>query len=290
MTSPRPAQAGGPRSTATDIEATPPGLPVLWHLKLSNYNEKARFALDYKNVAHIRRTGMPGYQPRVAKQLTGGEGRTFPVLVLDGEAICDSTRIIAALERRFPDPPLYPADPAARRRALELEEYFDENLGAEIRLVFVHLSLGLPDVFLGSFVPELSGARRMLARLSLPAMRPRLVKQFGINASAVERARVKIRASGERFRAELQPSGYLVGDAFTVADLSLAALLAPIVAPPQFPYPQPHRDHPSFAEWRDLLAAYGLLDWTREIYTRHRGSSAEVVDGDTDRLYRRLPA
>lgn len=266
----------------------PVDLPVLWHLKLSSYNEKARFALDYKKVPHVRRAGIPGFSPRIAEQLTDGEGRTFPVLVLDGEAICDSTRIIAALERRFPEPPLYPADPAERRQALELEEFFDENLGAETRLLFVHLALGLPDVFLGSFFPE-SRARRLLVRLGLPAIRPRMVKQFGIDATAVERAHAKMRASGERFRAELQPSGYLVGDSFTVADLTLAALVTPIVAPLQFPYPQPQRDHPSFAELRDLLAAYGLLDWTREIYARHRGSSAEVVDGETDRLYRRLP-
>src|SRR5215210_6348174 len=92
--------------------------PVLWHLKVSNYNEKARWALDFKGVPHVRRAVIPGRHEKVARRLAGGE--TFPVLELDGRAIGDSTDIIGELERRIPDPPLYPDDPEERTRALEL--------------------------------------------------------------------------------------------------------------------------------------------------------------------------
>jgi glutathione S-transferase len=67
-------------------------------------------------------------QTKLARRLTGES--TFPVLVLGGEAIGDSTRIIETLERRRPEPPLYPADLTQRQRALELEDFFDEELGA----------------------------------------------------------------------------------------------------------------------------------------------------------------
>jgi glutathione S-transferase len=99
---------------------------------------------------------------------------------------------------------------------------------------------------------------------------------FGIDDVSVEQAYQKVHAAGERFRAELQPSGYLVGDGFSVADLTLAALVSPIVAPEQFPYPQPQRGHPLLGRLREALAAEGILDWTREMYARHRGHSAEV--------------
>ena len=55
------------------------------------------------------------------------------MLELDGRCIGDSTSIIAGLEERYPEPALYPADPGERRRALELEEFFDEELGPYIR-------------------------------------------------------------------------------------------------------------------------------------------------------------
>jgi glutathione S-transferase len=61
-----------------------------------------------------------------------GQGK-LPVLWLDGRAIADSTRIIAALQERYPEPPLYPSDPAARGRALALEEDLDETLGPAVR-------------------------------------------------------------------------------------------------------------------------------------------------------------
>jgi glutathione S-transferase len=61
----------------------------------------------------------------------------LPILWLDGRAIGDSTRIIAALEEHYPEPPLYPADAAARERALALEDYFDEQLGPALRAAVV---------------------------------------------------------------------------------------------------------------------------------------------------------
>ena len=113
-------------------------LPVLWHIPVSHYNEKVRWALDLKGVEHERRAPSPPAHIPVARWLTRGRASTFPLLVLDGQAIADSTAIIAALERRHPDPPLYPEDPAERERALELEEFFDEELGPHVRGLAFH--------------------------------------------------------------------------------------------------------------------------------------------------------
>jgi glutathione S-transferase len=253
--------------------------PVLWHLKVSHYNEKVRWALDYKSVPHVRRAADPGRHRRIAQRLTGA--RTFPVMVLDGEAIGDSTQIIEALERRYPEPPLYPADPESRRRALEIEDFFDEELGPHMRLLVISRMLSSGKLILGAFYPDLGNHRRLAARAMFPLHRRRVVAAFGIDDASVERAWSKVRAAGECFKEELQPSGYLVGDSFTVADLTLAALVAPAIAPEQFPYPQPQRGNPLFAEVRNALAASGLLDWAYGMYARHRGHSAEIIFGRT---------
>lgn len=50
----------------------------------------------------------------VALLLTKGRHYTFPVIELEGQRIGDSSAIIAALEQRYPDPPLYPEDPGER--------------------------------------------------------------------------------------------------------------------------------------------------------------------------------
>jgi glutathione S-transferase len=250
-------------------------VPVLWHLKVSNYNEKARWALDYKRLPHKRRAVMPERHRVVAKRLTGG--RTFPILVLDGKALGESSEIIAALERLRPKPPLYPADTQTRRRALELEDYFDEELGPHSRVLALHHMLKDGGLFLGAFTPDLPASRRAVARVIFPLLRRRVRASMGVDERSVELAFDKVRAAGEVFRAELSPSGYLAGEDFSVADLTLAALVAPLVAPPEFPYPQPQRDHPLLEPVRRALADAGIFDWTLRMYARHRGQSVEIT-------------
>jgi glutathione S-transferase len=248
--------------------------PVLHHLKVSHYNEKVRWALDYKGVPHVRRASIPGRHRKLARELTGDA--TLPVLVENGHAIGDSSRIIAHLENRYPTPPLYPSDLGERRRALDLEDFFDEELGPYARLLLIHHMLPDSGLFLGAFVPDASGPRLVLARAQFPIMRPRIKQAFGIDDESVSHALQKVHFACERFRTELQPNGYLVGDDFSVADLTVAALVAPIVAPRDFPYPQPQGEHPRVEPLRDVLDEYGLMDWTRDMYTRKRRRSAAI--------------
>src|SRR2546423_2363863 len=201
--------------------------PVLHHLEASHYNEKVRWALDYKGIPHVRKAAIPGRHGKVARELTGGTTATFPVLVENGYAIGDSSRIIAHLEDRYPSPPLYPKDLEERRRALDLEDFFDEELGPYTRLLLIHHALPDTGLFLRTFVPDSHGPRLALARAQFPLMRPRIRRSFGIDDNAVSHALHKVHVAGERFREELQPNGYLVGDAFSVADLTLASLVAP---------------------------------------------------------------
>jgi glutathione S-transferase len=250
------------------------GVPVLWHLKVSHYNEKARWALDYKGVPHVRRAEVPGRHGETAKRLSGGS--TFPVLVLDGIAIGDSTRIIGALEQRYPEPGLYPAAPEAREHALELEDFFDEQLGPHGRLLLFHHLLEDPDLLLRTLMPDITRAERVAARPLHAAVRRRVATALEIDGPGVELAWSKLHEACARFGEELQPSGYLVGDAFTVADLTLAALLAPLVAPPQFPYAQPQRGHPLLTPLLAPIVESGLFDWVHYMYAHHRSPSAEI--------------
>ena len=72
--------------------------PLLWHFTVSHFNEKARWALDFKHIPHVRRALFFSYLPRT---LWRTRQPSLPVLILDG--IADSTRIIAALEQLQPD-------------------------------------------------------------------------------------------------------------------------------------------------------------------------------------------
>ena len=59
---------------------------VLWHIELSHYSEKVRWALDYTDIPHERRVPIPGLHGIRAAVLTRGAQRRLPVIDLDGAA------------------------------------------------------------------------------------------------------------------------------------------------------------------------------------------------------------
>jgi len=251
--------------------------PVLWQFRMSHYNEKARWALDHKGIPHTRRSLLPGLHLPAVAMRTGQ--KKVPVLILDGKAIPDSTRIIEALEALQPDPPLYPKDPADRKRALEMEDYFDEELGPHLRRAFFSAVLTDTD-YAAKFLSEGTLERtRRFYRAIFPAMRLAMKVDMGINPESTARSKERTAAALDRIAAERQPSGYLVGDRFSVADLAAAALCAPLVIPPEFPYPFPMPLPDAAARWREEHATHPAFAWTQDIYRRHRGVSSEIAAG-----------
>jgi glutathione S-transferase len=260
--------------------------PVLWHIEISHFNEKARWALDFKGVEHRRRAPTPGAHMVVALWLTRGRHKTFPVLELDGEVIADSTEIIAALERRFPDPPLYPESPAEGRRALELEEFFDQELGPHMRLFAFHEATKdpatverftvdlLPDG-LADVGPIRAGATSFFSAFT--ALR------YGVKSDRrAELAKAKVLAALDRLESELGGGDYLVGDSFTVADLTAASLFYPLVEPPQGPSLPPAPE--ALERFRAPLADRPGYQWVAEMFRRHRApaGASDAVAVDTE--------
>ena len=249
--------------------------PELWQFTSSHFNEKARWALDFKRVPHIRHSMIPGFHVPVIKRMTGKTH--VPVLKLDGTAISDSSRIIEALERAYPEPPLYPGDSDERRRALELEEYYDEELGPYLRRWVFHVILPYPEFMRALFVSHASPAAQLAQRAMSPLIGRVMRRQMDINPASAEIARAKTMAAMDRLASEVRPSGYLVGDRFTVADLTAAALLSPLVRPPEFPYKAAGPLPEPFAKIRESLSTHPAFRWTLQTYRQHRGESAEVA-------------
>jgi glutathione S-transferase len=249
-------------------------MPLLWHIPRSHYSEKVRWALDHKRIAHRREVLGPNYLLRAWRAT--GRGK-LPILWLDGRAIGDSTRIIAALEARYPEPALYPADAAAREQALALEDYFDEQLGPPLRAaVITPLFRHDPDValrVLTTGMPNQAYERlRPLVRIFPAFYRVR----HKIKDARLEADRAAVIAALDRIEQERQGRAYLVADAFTVADLTAAALLSPTLQPPESQYPL-RLELPAYAQdYRAALLQHPAVQWAAGIYRRHRGHSAEV--------------
>ena len=69
-----------------------------------------------------------------------------PVLVEGGEVVFDSPAILAWLERRFPEPPLYPREPARRAEAQVFVDWFNQLWKRPPNLIAAELERPQPDM------------------------------------------------------------------------------------------------------------------------------------------------
>lgn len=103
---------------------------TLYQFTLSPYAIKTRKVLDFKGLRYKTVEVNPFNRTEIAR--ISGQ-RKVPVLVEKGEGgqttvIADSTAIAIHAEAAYPEPPVYPRDPAERARVLLLEDWSDEQL------------------------------------------------------------------------------------------------------------------------------------------------------------------
>jgi len=97
----------------------------LYGADVSYFTAKVRPALRYKRVPHVELLATPHAYKDVIIPRTGLA--FIPVVVTDDDEVWQDTSVILdQLEQRFPDPPLYPADPVLRVIAYLFEVYADE--------------------------------------------------------------------------------------------------------------------------------------------------------------------
>lgn len=247
--------------------------PTLWQIDISHYSEKARWALEYKGVDHGRRSALPGSHIPIALILTRGAQPTMPVLRIDGENVGDSTAIIATLEAKYPEPPLYPSDAEERARALELEDWFDENLGPHTRLLPFYELTQEPDLFAEVAAAAVPGPLGKAKPVVGAYARAYTGLRWGAgDEEAADRAREAIVAALDKLEAELEQGEgeFLVGDSFSVADLTAASLFYPLVVPPEGPLATDLPRPPALERFRASLSDRRGYKWVEETFRKHR--------------------
>jgi glutathione S-transferase len=108
---------------------------VLYWMEISHPSQVARKMLELKRVEFELVNVLP-FNQRVHLRLAGFRGGTVPALKLDRQRIQGSREISRALDARWPEPPLFPADPELRARVEEAERWGEQQLQPVPRRLF----------------------------------------------------------------------------------------------------------------------------------------------------------
>jgi glutathione S-transferase len=209
--------------------------PVLVTIPISHYCEKARWALDRAGVAYEERRHLPALH-RVAVRRAGG-GLTAPVLICEDGVIGESSDIIDYADARAATPAarMIPDDDATAAEARALAADYDTRLGPATRLWVYHHMMGRPELSTPPMVDGVPAWQRRAWRYGNRGIAFVISRVLTINDETAVEAERTFRAIYAEVDGRLADGrAYLAGDAFSVADLTFAALSAPLIAPPEY--------------------------------------------------------
>jgi glutathione S-transferase len=201
-------------------------------IPISHYCEKARWALERAGVEYQERAHLQVLH-WVAVRRAGG-GRTAPVLRCGDRVFAESADIVAFADSHGAG--LSSGDPDVRA----LEDSLDDRLGPHGRR-WMYDELRGESALVERYGPTgVPAWQRRALPLGFPLVARVIDRYLDITpesaAESLEIVRAVYDEVGERL-SDGRP--YLMGDAFSAADLTFAALSAPLVLPPEYGVPLP---------------------------------------------------
>jgi glutathione S-transferase len=230
----------------------------VYKLQWSHYVEKVRWALDFKGL-QWRGIEIVAFTKKEMQRFDCAQ--TVPLIhdTSSGVAISDSSPIIRYLDERYPQHPLFSADPIERETTWRWMLWLDSTLGLRARrLGYTQVILECPSILSQLFMPHVCGGlftRPLLRSLAAPVLGAMLTRRFRFHRNREDRVYESLEAQLVPIAARLERDGFLIGGRFSAADITLASLLRPLRIVPYFAL---HPDLQSLFAWQQrLFLAHG---------------------------------
>lgn len=209
---------------------------TLYQFPISHYCEKIRWVLEHKGIAYAVKNQFPGPHAFANRRRVGRT--TVPVLIDGHHAVGNSSDIALYLDDQFPEHRLIPHAPEERAQVLALEAYFDEQAGPAVRRYVYSFATRRADVFREVFFRGYDGARRAAGALASGFLVKAIGGMYRVNDDSAAESLATIEAVFARVEelAGGDPQRYLCGTDLTLADITAASLLGPLLGPENSPW------------------------------------------------------
>lgn len=191
--------------------------------------------LDHKQLEYRVYNQMPGPHVFVNTWRTGK--RTVPLLVEDGAAISGSHAICLHLEGSGTGPSLLPQTAAGRALLDEIVAVFDDQVGPAVRRYAYGFLTVRAELFNQVFFQGYAGGTRVFGQLLAPVLRREIARMYRVHRADNQQSPDLMRRAADMIEARLRDgSRYLIDDRLSLADITVASLLAPMTGPRGSPW------------------------------------------------------
>ncbi|NUO49448.1 MAG: glutathione S-transferase family protein [Polyangiaceae bacterium] len=242
-------------------------LPRLITIPISHYGERARWALDRAGIEYIEEHHLQMFAWGPAF-LHGGK-KTVPLLLLPGGTCLNDSGIILDWASRQCAEPYYPDDAAERRAVEELEAKL-VAYGVETRRVTYSWVLNDPSTLEYNY-GRAPGWQQAFFRNAFGVARKFAKQYLAVNPAALAIAHETIERTLDDVALQLSDGrAFLMGERFTAADLTFAAMSAAVLLPREYGVPLPEAEQAidgvrdKLLEWREHPAAVFALRLYRD--------------------------
>ncbi|MCC3435794.1 MAG: glutathione S-transferase [Oscillatoriales cyanobacterium] len=203
-------------------------------IPISHYCEKVRWTLDLLKIPYIEERHVPPFH-RSATSKNGGS--SVPVLVTKSGNFTDSTDILHYLDTISSSGQyLYPTNVEMRQEVEELEELFDAKLGADTRNWGYFYRSGDRKTMRRAWCNSTPVLERIGFEIAFPLISAKVRQVYNITADSAASSLQGIKEIFEIVDRRLAGGKtYLVGDTISAADITFAALAAPVLLPSEHP-------------------------------------------------------
>ncbi len=218
------------------------GQTILVTIPISHYCEKARWALDRAGVGYIEHAHVQFVHQFAARR--AGGGKTVPVLICDAGVLSDSADILDYADAHAPpDRRIYPDDSPATAEIRQLEREYDNRLGPHGRRWMYHLLRRRSDLASRYGTHGVPTFERVMLPVLYPVVYAWIDRHLEITQETSDQSIAEVRAVFDDVADRLSDGRpYLCGERFTAADLTFAALSAPVIMPPEYGVELPPTD------------------------------------------------
>lgn len=242
--------------------------PKLFVFTISHFCEKARWALDAMQIEYELRVIAPGAHIKAAKKL-GLERGSTPFLDTSEGVVQGSGAIIDWAEAHANSSALTNA--VNTTEISDIESRLDQTLGVHMRRwYYSEAIIEHPKLVKPIFLQDISMWEKFMFSLAWPTIQKLMIKHMDLGAEQGAESFNIVKQELAWLETLLEDKPYLLGENFSRADITAAALIAPMIKPDSHPCSQ-YIQHPPLITQQCLeLENNRVCQWVKKMYAQHR--------------------